>query len=90
MGADLYSARREPDTTTLDHALLAYPLACYQEAYQLDDAALAALLGIAPHLLDDLCACPRPWCDPYGIRLARIAEAFGADAQALAAVVGLW
>jgi hypothetical protein len=82
----LASARTVP----LDPTLLGYPLARYQELHGIDDATLAAQLGIAPHQLDDLRASPRPWGDPYGIRLGRIAELFGADAPALANIVGLW
>jgi hypothetical protein len=72
---------------TGEHELLGYALARYQEAQHLDDATLVAQLGIAPDELDDLRACPCPWSDPYGIRLGRIAEAFGADPQALATIV---
>jgi hypothetical protein len=77
-------------TAPLDHTLLGYPLACYQEMHHSDDATLAAELGIAPEELDALRACPRPWGDPYGVRLGRIAEAFGADPQTLATIVGIW
>jgi hypothetical protein len=79
----------DPSTET-EHDLLGYPLTRYQETHHIDDVTLANQLGIAPHQLDALRACPRPWSDPYGIRLGRVAEAFGADAQALANIVGLW
>jgi hypothetical protein len=79
-----------PDAASIDHNLLGYPLARYQETHRIDDATLAAHLGIAPKQLDALRACPRPWGDPYGVRLGRIAEAFGADPQALAHIVGIW
>jgi hypothetical protein len=76
--------------TVPERELLGYPLARYQEAYRIDDATLAVELGIAPHQLDELRACPRPTEDPYGIRLGRIAEAFGVDPRALASIVDLW
>jgi hypothetical protein len=90
MNAEHETAATPPaDEIATEHELLAYPLTRYQQAHHIDDAALAAAIGIAPYLLDELRACPRPLDDPYGIRLARIAEAFGAHAATLAQILAV-
>ncbi|HWE62941.1 MAG TPA: hypothetical protein VHB98_14600 [Chloroflexota bacterium] len=70
-----------------DPYFLGYPLARYQQDHQLTTSALARLLGIDAGRLDELRLCPRPWPDPYQIRLSRIADAFGVDTHVLAQVM---
>ncbi|HWE64286.1 MAG TPA: hypothetical protein VHB98_21450 [Chloroflexota bacterium] len=88
MDCDLTRARRAPALQTHDDRwLLGYPLALYQQAHQLDDKTLAGALGITVHRLNALRMCPRPWPDPYQIRLARIVDSFGLNLSAFAHII---
>src|SRR4051812_17216616 len=75
------SARRLADRVAVDPFFLSFALAEYAAAEQLDEAALAARLGITPDVLPHvrLCRSPRP--DPDGFRedVVRIAGKFGLD-----------
>lgn len=73
-----------------DPFFLAFALAVYQERHQLDDAALAALLGCDADTLTVLRLCRRPGGSPQFTAdedLAVLAERFRVDAEALRGVV---
>jgi hypothetical protein len=67
-------------------AFVASALASYQELHQLDDAALAAWLGLPEPALADLALCLRPAADAPSFRadVERIAAHVGASRQRLA------
>lgn len=67
-----------------DPRFLGYAFACFQRVCQLSNRDLALMLGIDVEVLGELAHCPRPWPDPYQIRLFRLAEAYGVYIPALA------
>jgi hypothetical protein len=72
-----------------DAFFLASALAAYAQGEQLDDDALAEVLGVMPTDILDLKMCRSPRSPPLEFRadLNRLAERFDADPQRLAAVV---
>ena len=72
-----------------DPHFLAFALAEYALSEGLDEAGLAAALGIPPARLPHVRLCPTPRSDPDGIRadVDRIVGRFGADRDTVMAVV---
>ena len=72
-----------------DPRFLAFALAEYAAAERLDEAGLAAALGIPTDRLPHIRLCPTPRSDPDGIRadVDRIVGRFGADRDTVTAIV---
>ena len=70
-----------------DRSTLAYVLARYQRQHRLDDAALAAELGVSLPRLGELRRCGRPWPDPHAVQLSRLAASFELDIRAFSRIV---
>lgn len=72
-----------------DPLFLAHPLAEYARTENLDDAGLAAALGLPADRLTDVRLCGAPRTDPDGFRddVQSVADAFGIDPGPLAEVV---
>ena len=70
------------DRTTLD-----YVLARYQRQHRMDDATLAAELGVSLTRLGELRRCGRPWPDPHAVQLSRLAATFALDIRAFSRIV---
>lgn len=70
----------------VDPYFLAFALAEYAQAQNLDDAALAAALGTTPDVLAHVRLCPAPRADEgFQADIERVATKFGVDRDALAA-----
>jgi hypothetical protein len=82
------SVSRLANRVAIDPFFLAFALSEYATAERLDEAGLAAALGIAIDVLPQVRLCPVPRPDPDGFRqdVDRIAKAFGLNRDVLATV----
>lgn len=69
----------------VDPYFLAFALAEYAAAGNLDDAALAAALGTTPAVLAHVRLCPAPRADTFGADVERVATKFALNRDVLAA-----
>jgi hypothetical protein len=78
---------RLANRAAIDPHFLAFALAEYATAEGLDEAGLAAALGVPPDRLPHVRLCPAPRVDPDGFRedVERVADKFGLNRAALAA-----
>jgi hypothetical protein len=83
-GVEARLAARLETRLAADPAFLAWALARFRAAEGLDQAALAAWLGVAPDRLPRLALCLRPRAEAFGADCDDLAARFGADPARLA------